>query len=419
MALPRLHSDHPLLPTPILPPDVRKTAIKASSQPIARPFAEEASGVIRRLRAAVLTAISSIPGRPARAADLQRALDLDTALAWQLRSFADEADIFLAVHFVPKGGAMHRFLTAARDVCDAAAAGELELAYAEFLTVVERHAGDRQTFDAMVAALRPSGGAGLEKIRKTAFKANAAVWGVTCRVCIKTVAFHQRPSGEFDAMALRGRLGLYRLQENAAVSVYASGRTWGGSSSPPDGSPRVATDTCEFVEDACSHPLPVVTRLQGADGSPRDFVQLSGIGKAHAYDLFWRNHSLNFPGGSRNPPHGCTAQCLEPSELLIADLLVPKGWCDPRSARVVITPESSRFAVEHGGEMVYRLPFEGRAEYLGNDLASLATSQAPGYAGIVAREIELLGWTSTPFEIVRCEVPYPALFSAVHLFMDR
>ena len=38
----------------------------------------------------------------------------------------------------------------------------------------------------------------------------------------------------------KGRVGVRRLQESAVVGIYASGRTWGGSTCPPEGAPAVA-----------------------------------------------------------------------------------------------------------------------------------------------------------------------------------
>ena len=95
------------------------------------------------------------------------------------------------------------------------------------------------------------------------------------------------------------------------------------------------------------------------------------------------------------------------------DMLVPRGWTDPATARAVMTAES------HGptalGPGAQRLPFEGEVEYLGSRVESLFTRHAPRYADIVARQLAALGWERTTFDLYRCVVPYPVLNASVHV----
>ena len=104
--------------------------------------------------------------------------------------------------------------------------------------------------------------------------------------------------------------------------------------------------------------------------------------------------------------------------MMIVDLLVPRGWADPGTLSAWVTPESSRFPTGPRGPAPQRLPFEGDGEYLGTRLASLYTRHAPSYADLVAGELERLGWGTETFDIFRCAVPYPVLFSSVHICVD-
>lgn len=393
---------------------------RADSPPGGRPvavtppaFEEETTKALERLRIAVARLVETVPTGAERAADLRRSLDLDAALAWQIHTLAGSDDVLRAGRVVPKAGAMERFLKAVKARrMPAELENEARLAYAEFERVVGDHAGDRETFDAMLTALRPDDGAGLQRLRRTAYRANAAVWGIGVRTAVHCVIFNQRPTGEHDCLAIRGRAGIRRLQESAVVGIYASGRTWGGSTCPPEGAASVALDRCELIEQFCSNPVPHVERVAAPDGTFRDFLQFEGLGRTREVTVFWRNLSLAFPGGSTTPPHGLTSPCTEPAEVHIADLLVPRGWSDPSTVAVSVT-ENNRYTL-WGGQL-QRLQFEGEAEYLGTRLESLYTRHAPRYAEIVEEQFKELGWSPTAFDLYRCTVTYPVLHSAIHL----
>ncbi len=370
-----------------------------------------------RLRRALAGIMAAAPGGAAgRAADLRRWLELDTALAWQVHTIATGEDVLRAARTVPKAGAMERFLEAAAG-SGAVAANVVEAAraaYSAFEQLVVEQAGSRENFDAMIAALRPQGSA-LQRIRRTAFRANAAVWGVTVRCSLNCVVFYQRPTGEHDCLSVRGRVGVRRLQEGAVVGIYASGRTWGGPEYPPEGSPRVAVDGCELLEGCCSTPMPRIKRVESADGSVRDYLELEGLGRSSEVTILWRNLSLNFPDGTATPPHGCSAPCLEPTEVSVMDLLIPRGWTDPGTAEVWQTLAISPYALPGGGQPGHRLPFECEVEHLGTRLERLYTAHEPRYSEVIAGQLEELGWPLGAFDIYRCVVKYPVLHAAVHM----
>lgn len=382
-------------------------------------FEVEVARTLGRLRDAIVLVLEALPRSGGRAADLRRELNLDAALAWQIHTLANADDVLRAGPVVPKSGAMERFIRAARERVGDDRARACEEAYQGFERLVQEHAGDRGTLDAMVTALTPRNASSLQRMRKAAFKANAAVWGVTCRATLRCVVYHERPTGEHDSIAISGRVGLRRLHQDTTLGLYASGRTWGGASCPPEGAPDVSVDECELLEEHCSQPMPRVERIVFADGSLRDFLQCDGLGKTSEVSLFWRNTAMNFPGGTRTPPHGCTCPCLEPTELMVIDLLLPSGWCEPSSGRVWVTPESARYPNGTRGASVQMLPFEGKVEYLGTRLTALHARQSPGYAGVVAHELERMGWGGTTFDVFRCSVQYPVLFSAIHVCVER
>lgn len=385
--------------------------------PASSTFESQAAYALEGLRESLAGLVRALP-QVERAADLRRTLDLDAALAWQIHTLATSDDVLRAGRVIPKSGAMERLIRAARAVqLEESLVQRVQEAYRAFERTVEEHAGDRETFDAILAAMRPDDGVALQKTRRNAFKANAALWGVSVRTTVNCVIFNERPTGEHDCLSIRARIDVRRLREGGAIAVYASSRTWGGPSCPPEGTPNVAVDACELIPEACSTPVPPLNRCEMPDGTWRDFVRLEGLGRSSEVTVFWRTLSLNFPGGSRTPPHGCTTPCLEPTEATVINLLVPRGWSDPSTVRSLMAPADSQF-LPAGATGPAAMPFEGSAEHLGNRMAALYTRHAPMLPEIVSRELARVGWDPAGFDIYRCVVTYPVLHAAVHLFVD-
>lgn len=379
-------------------------------------FVGDVRGSLDELRHALQALIAATPGETRRAADLQRSLRLDAALAWQVHTLATAQNSFEGARLVPKAGSMERLLRCARESgVPQAVIADIERAYAAFGATVNAHAGDRDVFDAMLAGLHPADGASVQRLRRAAFKANAAVWGLMCRCSVHAVIFYQRPTGEHDCLSIRGRIGLKRLRASALVSLYASSRTWGGPACPPEGTAMVSTDSCEILADYTSSGPMRVRSVAAPDGTRRDFLELEGVGAESEATVWWRTLAQDFPGGTTRPPHGTTAPCLEPAEVMYVDLLTPKGWAGPAAARAWMTPESARFATVGPDHAAHTLPFEGAAVHLGSSPRALYTTHAPEYAGLVEAQLAELAWPREGFDIFRCEVKFPALFSAVHL----
>lgn len=384
--------------------------------PAASPFEDDARRALDALRRSLAAILDCLPPGRDRAVDLQRALDLDPALAWQIHTLSSAADPLSAGRVVPKAGAMDRFFLQARAKrIPAARLDAARRAYTDFELTVAHHAGARSTFDAMLSALRPDDGPTLKRLRKAAHHADAAVWGLSVKLRLNCVVFHERPTGQHDCLSLRARIGVRCLREGATIAIYASGLTWGGPGPAPSAAPGVAADRCELLHDFCAGPVPRLASVRAPDGRPLDHLELHALGRSQEVSVYWRNLSLDFPGGSSAPPHGCTAECLEPTELTVMDLLVPKGWTSPASARCSVTA----LAGLHGPLAARSaFPFEGRAVHLGSRLEDLHLRQAPRYVEALARSLEQRRWDPHAFDLYRCEIAYPILHTALHLRVD-
>lgn len=379
-------------------------------------FETDARRALESLRRALARILDALPPGRQRAVDLRRSLDLDAALAWQIHTIVAASDALRAGRVVPKAGAMDRFFLQARARrVPAALIDPARDAYADFERTVAHHAGDRDVFNAMISALRPDDGATLKRLRRAAHRADAAVWGLSVRLRLNCVVFHERPTGQHDCLTLRARLGVRCLREGASIAIYASGLTWGGPGPAPAAGPNVASDSCELLEEYCTGPVPRLVPLVTPDGRRLDHLELRALGRSQEVSVFWRNTSLDFPGGSSRPPHGSTAECLEPTELTVMDMLIPRGWTSPGTARCSVTPLTGIHGPLAGQSP---LPFEGAPVHLGSRLDDLHLREAPRYVEALAASLEERAWDPAAFDLYRCLVAYPILHTAVHLCVD-
>ena len=389
---------------------------KSPKQGSSEDFNQEARQALGQLQEAVRRVLAAVMVGSIRPTDLCRVFGLDYALAWQIHALTEQHDLLMSGRIVPKRGAMERFMLAAERIGPENLARPVREAYEGFERVVAELAGGRDAFDAMLTLQRPTDGAGLRKARRAAHKANAAVWGVTCRCKTHMVAFRTRPTGEFDSLAVLGYVGLQRLHASAMVSTLATTRTWDGKGPAPDGvKPDVVE--CGLIEEACSTPLPRIESTVSPDGSPQDFLKLNGMGLRSESTVFWRSSKLGVPNTTSTPPHNIISSCRVPAERLLLDFLMPRGWVSVDSAQAWITPDPGQY-IASSPTTPYRLPFEGTGKYLGTALSALHSTAVPHYADIVRKEIERLGWNDTEFDIFRCEVEYPILHSTVNMRVE-
>jgi hypothetical protein len=377
-------------------------------------FSVESRQAFTRLQDAVrgVLAVSAVNGQ--RPTDLAKTLDLDYALAWQIHTLASQSDMEVSARVVPKAGAMERFLKAAETFVPSATAASARDAYSAFETTVEQLAGDRDTFDAIVTLQRPQDASGLRRIRRAAYKANTAVWGVMCRCGVSAFVLHETKTGEQHAISIRGRVGFQRLYPGAMTSIAASSRFYNTTALAEGEQRKTKIAPCELIEEACTKPLPTINRFMGKDGTDSEQLTIAGISKLAESTFFWRNIGRDLPSDMSKPPHRLGTTCVVPTEHMILDFLIPSKWLKKPVARVWTTPDSTRLPTPDP-EGAFHLPFEGAVKHLGRSIGSLHTPTAPMYAEVVRSQLAELGWLDEMYEIFRCEVQYPILHTTTQV----
>lgn len=147
--------------------------------------------------------------------DLSQRLSLDRKLAWKISNLA-KSQRGDAGRFVPGPRAIELFLSAAKKSGVSAALTErAEETSTAFRKLIDRYAGDRSSLDVLLSQSSDMDGGGIDReTRRTAFRANAAVWGLRARVLFHTQILSRSTLDpmKVDSVCLHGLVGLQRMR---------------------------------------------------------------------------------------------------------------------------------------------------------------------------------------------------------------
>jgi hypothetical protein len=180
-------------------------------------FEDQAIGVVTELRQAMLDLFASVGAEATQPQEVSRSFGLDKTLTWRISRTLGEQSVWDAVLYMPrrpsivlltqslkKAGAPQQLVARVLETCDA------------FEAFVQTRAGDRQTFEIMVAGqAQREGLKRLEQFRRDGFAAASAVWGVSAKIHLTTrFVLPSAQAGRIDLMTVCGFVGFRRLRPN-------------------------------------------------------------------------------------------------------------------------------------------------------------------------------------------------------------
>jgi hypothetical protein len=356
--------------------------------------------------------LAAAPTEVARASDLQRALKVRAPLAWQAFRLATASDPFGTVPHIPQAESMAKVLHAARkrgfrtEAVDAAAS-----AYAEFDRFVDHHAGNRGTFDGMIAALgrEASEQIGLRH-RRAAFRANTQLWGFQARMRYSCCMRHPGASpGLMDTLSIRGWVALHALRDIPSIPLVRRDHflTY-----------RHAVSELEaqslrpmLLEDFCSKPLPTIKTVREGNIA-HEMLHLDAIGRTARVDCFIGDRTTDIPW---DVTAGMATMISTPCEELVMDFLTPCG--SSQKAPVRTATFGSAGDVQQALTMADRLtvPSKDSATYLGTSLEALDDPVLPRCPEMVGHVLRQAGLERMEFDIFRCRARFPILHTVVIL----
>lgn len=308
-------------------------------------FAAAATARLREAQAAMTDLLAGIGLGGVRPVEVSRQLGLDKTLAWKVSRFTVESDPVEAARHMPGAGGVEIVLRAA----DAAGVGPRRLdavrkADRRLREFVDRHAGDRRSFEAMLAGVAPDERLILEE-RRALFRAGSAIWGVRARVQFLMLAL--RPSevddGMLDGVQLGGLVDFERLRPDVPWIVRRL-RAWATDDNRDPlrvrREPLDAAAGSALVPEYCSDPPPELRQFEGANGWVYDEIAPGPVGRRGTVTCVMGEvyrSALPFRYSPDNTVGRYTLTVRTPVECVLFDLLVHRslGHFGPASASVV------------------------------------------------------------------------------------
>ncbi|RNC80687.1 MAG: hypothetical protein ED559_02450 [Phycisphaera sp.] len=260
-----------------------------------RAFGSAAEHAIREAQTALTGMIAEAGLEGGRAVDLARTLKLDKTLAWKLARFTDQSDPCSAFKHLPGQSGVEIVIKAAGNL--GVPSDRLEAvrkADSQLRGFVRNHAGDRRTFEAMLAGARPDAETEAEE-RKAFFRAGSAIWGVRARAQLLMLALapSNRDPAKLDCVQVSGFVDLERLRPDVPWVIRRL-RVHEDDGSPSQGFEREPLDTTgttagssvdrplSLMTSYCSRPLPKIIQRVGQTGWLYDEIAPGDVGRKGA-----------------------------------------------------------------------------------------------------------------------------------------
>jgi hypothetical protein len=389
-------------------------------------FETAARAVMREVQEAFARLIEAVPVRPAisKAADLQKALGVDPKLGWRVFRVANAENPMAAGTEVPSRVSMQKLFKAAlKQRVPESVVNRAATAFDEFETLVEEHAGDRDSFASMVSALTAEGSEQIDlNQRRAVYKGNSHIWGIQARSKIACAII--QPSEDdpnlFDAVFLRGVVGLCQLRRNRpfTISAIAMSDNDAITRRHPDIERLDLVDDqhgINLLHEFCTHPLPNVRNVEHSGVLVTQLLN-TDVGSGAAFTGFlcdvYRKGSTRYRD-EHNRAMRFKSMIESPFESTQVDALIRHGTFSDQplvfTARTVARGCGENPDVANADVLFTDEP----AAYLGMGADGLHTSDYPRYVEMINYVMERLGWDATEFEAYRYRVAYPVMGTVV------
>ena len=393
-------------------------------------FDRDSQRVIRECHAAFAQLIDATHAQIRNASELQRALQIDMKLAWQIYKIATGGSIAVGVHMPGRPNVRKLIRAAKRRGVPPTVLEKVASAADEFDRLVATHAGDRSTFDSMVSAhgAKDQGEALTLRQKRAAFRANRHLRGAQATVQLKSLVLHPSENSRLlDLVAIQGYQDLRRVRYDgplvvSRVRISDDDHSIRRSDWEPLG-PTAGQDAESSLLGAfCSPGLPPFRAVRTSGDFVLGELAGHGVGNRSAItciDGYLARAAVPKYRDKTNLYGAMLTWVPLPCEVLVLDLVVHEGALGGLSP-VVGCYSSMLHESELPGAMEScdRLPLNESVLFLGKGLPVLHSADIARHAEMYAALFEKLKWASERFEVYRCRIAFPVMLSSVLIRFD-
>jgi hypothetical protein len=413
--------------------DRKETRIVSQAGASSGEFELEATEVLTALQSAIQKVIAQFPEPIRKSTDLQKSLQLDTKLAWQLYKFSEAESAFSASPMLPGLLPLERFLHAsAKRGISPALLVKVREHFNEFEHFVELRAGSRASFNSMVGAGNRDARAVDLYHSKAVFRAAAHFRGVQTNTHCITMMLHpsMKAPGGLDLATLSYKLGVRRLRPDVRVMLSTVHKT------PPGNEPDKqlferkswfeplttggadAGVVATLLSSFCSNPSAEMIVTHDVGETLRVELAAGGIGKDAstdwAFGVVERNIQIRLDQPQPIPFNLNIAAAVQ--TLVLDFIFYDDGGPEPVTDVNVYVGFGSDEANAENSDRA--LSLSQTVEFKGRGLSALREPLAPRLPEMVGYACEKLGWKPQEMKVYRCRVEYPFLGSHICVKFD-
>jgi hypothetical protein len=391
-------------------------------------FHVETTDVVVRLRSALTAMVSSVAGGSlSKSRDAQKYFNVDVKLSWQLFRTLDARDPFDAVSHIPARTQFGKLLREARLLnVNEQLLGELEGAYDGFEAHVERHAGDRTSFQRMLKSDEGTDPAVELPHREAAFEANRQIWGIEKDINLNVSILHPQrgtrgPAKLFEMVSLAAVHGFRRWRVTAPVLLFRHKHFGNATTAPADRPQPLDQVTFDqmgvpIITQFCSGSRPALkTRKIGPDIVVTELAN-DAVGRLNSIDVA---HGQFFPNVAlMGRPEGKLGWQLArvntaPSRTAVIDFIVHRptfgrlSFETHRWGNISAFPTSLDLLDQDPD--VPRLPALDQASYVGTVSVAGHSAGIKNYDRMLRFACEHRQWNPEELDVYRHRVDFPLL----------
>jgi hypothetical protein len=384
--------------------------------------------ITREVQRSFARMIGQLPGRVIRASHLQKCLEIDAKVAWQVFKIAKAEDPLEAVRYMPSMVSIKRLVAAAKvKGVSSEVLTAIEKAVSHYDAAGREHADGRASFTAMVSSMRgdESAEAMTFQSRRAAFRANCHLWGTQTGVFFSQCILRRLPTGVLKGAKITVKRDFRRLRTDAMPISYgwgavnANGELVSRPETPID--PDAAKEFgIPLLPEFCSTPIPQFGKPEIRNGWQIQYMLGDQIGKVGAIDLAIGVHRDEMPietsDGRKVAYTGFSNRV--PTELAVVEFLTHRPSFGIVNPLFRVIPEiSAGFAAELERPTM-KVPTFENVQSFGEFPSAPPVSELRDYTRMTRRALAHLKWPENEFDVHRVFIQYPLLHTISGLYFD-
>jgi hypothetical protein len=386
------------------------------------------SVITREVQQSFARLIGQLPGRVVRASHLQKCLEIDSKVAWQMFKIAKAQDPLEAVRYMPSMVSIKRVVAAAKGKgVSSEVLSAMETAVSHYDAAGREHADGRASFTAMVSSMRgeDSAEAMTLQARRAAFRANCHLWGTQTGVFFGQCMLRRLPTGELKGATITVKRDFRRLRVDAMPISYGRGFVNANGELVNRAEVPIDTDAAKefgvpLLPEFCSTPIPRFGEPEIRNGWQVQYMLGDQIGKMGAIDLaigVCRDETpIVMPGGRKLAYTGFSGRV--PTELAVIEFLTHRPSFGIVAPVFRVIPEMSAGLAAELERPTTKVPAFENVQSLGEFPGAPPVSELRDYTRMTRRALAHLNWAESEFDVHRVAIQYPLLSTISGLYFE-